>query len=80
MPRLYARASTTFQPAPIPSSSRPPEMMSTVAAIFASTAGWRYGVALTSTPNRRRRVAWARAVRVIQPSMQSPSMASVKIG
>ena len=37
----YASHSIWFQPAPRPSSSRPPLMMSTVAAMLASTAGWR---------------------------------------
>ena len=37
----YASHSIWFQPAPTPSSRRPAEMTSTVAAMFASTAGWR---------------------------------------
>ena len=37
----YASHSCWFQPAPTPTSSRPSEMMSMVAAMFASTAGWR---------------------------------------
>jgi hypothetical protein len=48
--------------------------------MLASTAGWRYGRPVTSTPIRSLRVAWASAARVIHPSMQSPSMRSVKIG
>ena len=68
----YALASSWFQPAPTPSSSRPPEMTSRVAAILASTAGWRYGIPVTRTPTRSRLVAWANAVVVIQPSRQGP--------
>jgi hypothetical protein len=37
----YALDSISFQPAPIPRMNRPPEMMSSVAAMFAVTAGWR---------------------------------------
>ena len=40
--------------------------------MLASTAGWRYGMPVTSTPTRRRLVAWASAVGVIQPSRQGP--------
>ena len=44
-------------PAPRPSSRRPLLTMSSVAAMLASTAGWRYGMPVTSTPTRKRRVA-----------------------
>jgi hypothetical protein len=37
----YAEDSISFHPAPMPSSNRPPEMMSSVAAMLAVTAGWR---------------------------------------
>ena len=37
----YASHSSSFHPAPIPSSSLPFEVISNVEAIFASTAGWR---------------------------------------
>ena len=47
-------------------------MMSSVAAMLASTAGWRYGIPVTSTPTRSRWVAWASAVVVTQPSRQGP--------
>ena len=40
------------------------------AAILASTAGCRYGMPVTSTPTRSRRVAWARAV-VRDPPLQA---------
>jgi hypothetical protein len=51
----YAFASATFHPAPMPMSSRPPEKTSNVAAMFASTAGFRYGFPVTNSPRRRRR-------------------------
>ena len=60
MPR--ASDSSWFQPAPRPSSRRPSLMTSRVAAMLASTDGCRYGMPVTSTPTRRRLVAWARAV------------------
>ena len=75
----YAPHSSSFQPAPSPSSSRPSETMSSVAAMLASTAGCRYTMPVTSTPTRRRRVACASAVSVIQPSMHGP-FESLKIG
>ena len=55
-------------------------MMSTVAAMLASTAGCRYGVPVTSTPTRMRWVAWASAVSVVQPSRHGPWESSEKIG
>ena len=64
----------------MPSSNRPPDTMSSAAAILASTAGWRYGMPVTSTPTRSRRVAWARAVVVTHPSRHGPLTSSVKIG
>jgi hypothetical protein len=53
--------------------------MSTVAAMFASTAGWRYTLPVTSTPTRIRSVAWASAASAVQPSRQGP-VESEKIG
>ena len=37
----YCSCSSSNQAAPIPSSSRPPDTWSMVAAMFATTAGWR---------------------------------------
>ena len=68
-----------FQPAPRPSSSRPCEMMSSVAAMLASTAGWRYGMPVTSTPTRSRLVAWASAVER-DPALEARAARSLKIG
>ena len=48
--------------------------------MLASTAGWRYGMPVTSTPTRNRVVAWASAASVIQPSRHGPGESSVKIG
>ena len=55
--------SARSQPAPRPSSNRPPESTSMVAASLASTAGWRKSLEKTSEPTRRRVVASAAAVR-----------------
>ena len=74
-----ASLSSWFQPAPMPSSSRPFDTTSSVAAMFASTDGWRYGLPVTSTPSRSRVVACASAASVIQPSMHGP-VRSEKIG
>ena len=41
-PYPYARHSCSYQPPPMPISVRPPDTMSTVAATFASYAGFRY--------------------------------------
>ena len=75
----YAVDSSSFHPAPTPSSSRPSEITSSVAAIFASTAGWRYGMPVTRSPMRSRFVACASAVVVTQPSRHGP-VESEKIG
>ncbi len=47
--------------------------------MLASTAGWRYGMPVTSTPTRSRCVACASAVVVTQPSRHGP-VESEKIG
>ena len=75
----YALHSCSFHAAPMPSSSLPLDTMSSVAAMFASTAGCRYTIPVTMHPTRRRVVAWASAVMVIQPSMHGPFV-SLKIG
>ena len=69
----YAFDSISFQPAPMPSSNRPPEMMSSVAAMLAVTAGWRWCMPLTIAPRRSRVVAWASAASIVQPSRLGPS-------
>lgn len=40
-PYPYASHSCWYQPAPIPISTRPPEIMSTVEAVLANSAGLR---------------------------------------
>ena len=50
----YAVCSSAFQPAPRPSSTRPPETWSAVAAAFASSEGWRNVTGETSVPSRIR--------------------------
>src|SRR5258706_337747 len=51
---------------------RPREMMSTLAAILASSAGWRYVLPLTIVPTRRREVRPASAASAVQHPRVSP--------
>jgi hypothetical protein len=53
--------------------------MSTVAAMLASTAGWRYTIPVTWQPMRIRWVSTAMAASMVQPSKQGP-VESEKIG
>ena len=48
----YGACSASYQPAPIPSSTRPPEMWSTVTTLFASTGAGRKVTGETSVPRR----------------------------
>ena len=52
----YASCSASYQPAPIPSSTRPPETWSTVTTFFASTAAGRNVTGETIVPRRSRSV------------------------
>ena len=54
-------------------------MTSMVAAMLASTDGWRYGMPLTWQPRRSRDVATAIAASIDQPSKHGPER-SEKIG
>ena len=63
-----ARYSRSFHPAPRPSTSRPPEIASTVAAIFASIAGAWNDVDATKGPSWTRDVTVARAANDVQAS------------
>ena len=54
-------------------------MMSMVAAMLASTDGWRYGMPVTWQPRRSRDVAAAIAASIDQPSRHGPDR-SEKIG
>jgi hypothetical protein len=60
------------EPAPMPKSSRPPDTVSTVAAILASSAGGRMRLLVTSRPTRSRVVCAARADSSVQPSKIGP--------
>src|SRR5947207_1849277 len=73
----YASCSFSCQPAPSPRRSRPPEMMSTCAAIFATTAGWRYVFPSTMVPTRMRGTRAASALRVLHDSSMAPSRSFV---
>ncbi len=64
----YWSCSSSNQAAPIPSSSRPPETWSMVAAMFATTAGCRYVTPRTSIPQRTRLVCAAIADSSVRPS------------
>src|SRR5256712_6368184 len=52
-------------------------MMSTCAAIFATTAGWRYVLPSTMVPTRRRGTRAASALRVLHDSSMAPSRSFV---
>ncbi len=64
----YAAYSRSFQPAPSPSTSRPPETPSTVAAILASIGGVWKPVEATSGPSSIRVVTAASAASEVQTS------------
>lgn len=57
----------------MPSTARPPEMWSSVVAIFATSAGLRNVLAPTISPTVARSVASAQAASVSQPSKIGPS-------
>jgi hypothetical protein len=63
-----ARNSTSFQPAPRPSTNRPPEISSIVAACFARRAGLWKPVQATSGPMVTLLVTAARAAISVQAS------------
>ena len=63
-----AANSVSFQPAPMPSTRRPPEISSTVAACFASMNGAWKPIAATSGPIVTRSVASARPASVVHAS------------
>ncbi len=65
-----ARCSASFQPVPMPSSTRPPEMWSAVTALRASTEGWRNVAGETSVPSRSRDVIAASADSVAHASSE----------
>jgi len=60
--------SASYQPAPNPSVSRPPPIMSAVTAIFASNAGFRNEPHMTSCPSSIRDVAAASADTIVHAS------------
>ncbi len=68
----YIACSCSFHPAPIPKSRRPFEMISTVVAMLARIAGWRYVLPVTINPRRRRSVRAAKAPSSVQPSSCGP--------
>ena len=71
----YAACSSSFQPVPSPSSTRPPEMWSAVTASFASMDGWRKVAGETSVPSRSADVTAARPQIVPHASRAAPSRA-----
>lgn len=66
----YAVCSASYQPAPKPSSTRPPLIWSTWATLIASGPGSRNVAGDTSVPSRIREVSRARPARVIQASVE----------
>ena len=63
-----ARNSSSIHPTPTPSTTRPPEKRSSVAAAAAVEKGWRSGSWYTSVPSSTRSVAVAATVSTIQGS------------
>ena len=68
-----ALCSFTCQPAPMPSTKRPPDMLSIVAARLAMSAGWFMVVGVTSEPSRMRDVTAARPESTLKHSLKSPA-------
>ena len=77
----YARCSSSNQPAPNPSSIRPPLIASTCATLIASGPGSRNVADVTSVPSRSRVVSLARPASVTQasvgPGSASPTIAAI---
>ena len=65
----YARCSASNQPAPSPSSTRPPDIWSTCATEMASGPGSRKVAGVTSVPSRIRLVSRASPASVIHASV-----------
>ena len=65
----WARCSASYQPAPMPSSTRPPLIWSTWATLMASGPGKRKVAEVTSVPSRMREVSRARPARVTHESV-----------
>ncbi len=66
--------SRSFQPMPIPSSTLPPEMWSTVTALLASTAAGRNVTGETRVPSLIRSVTAARPASVVHASSALPGL------
>jgi hypothetical protein len=66
-----ARNSGSFQPAPRPRITRPPDTSSSVSAILARSAGFLKGAAVTYVPRRTRDVVAASALSSVHDS-QAP--------
>ena len=75
----YEVCSRSYQPAPMPSSTRPPLIWSTWATITASGPGSRKVAEVTSVPSRIREVSRASAARVSQASVGPGSPGSSPI-
>ncbi len=65
----YLRCSSSNQPAPMPSSTRPPLIWSTVATLIDSGPGWRKVALVIMVPSRIVLVSRARPASVIQASL-----------
>ena len=73
--------SAATQPAPIPSTTRPPESASSEDTILAVTTAFRYGTMSTVVPSRTRLVAPARTPSVTSGSkMVSPKFTMLAFG
>ena len=76
----YALCSSSNQPAPRPSSTRPPDIWSTCATWMASTPGSRNVPAVIRVPRRMRFVSRASPARVIQASVGPGSPSADPMG
>lgn len=65
----YALCSASYQPVPMPSSTRPPLIWSTCATVIASGPGNRKVAAVIRVPSRMDRVSRASPARVVQASV-----------
>ena len=75
----WLRCSSSHQPAPIPISTRPPLIRSTVTAAFASTAGSRNVTGDTSVPRRMVDVTAASPARFVHASEDPRSRLGISL-
>ena len=67
-----------YQPAPMPSSNRPPDRWCRLAASWATIAGWRKSLDSTSVPTCRRAVTAAAAASALNGASCWPNAPAEK--